>query len=102
MTNFLILEAENRMGGRINSVKMGGTYVDLGAEYVHGQDGNLVYELSKKYMKPNNDMSASKLYYSNNEEIDNTLLQGFFETFAEMKQNPGAPNVSLHESFSKR
>ncbi|KAF5272013.1 hypothetical protein FQR65_LT04994 [Abscondita terminalis] len=42
-----ILEAENRIGGRINSVKFGDAYVDLGAQWCHGQGGNVVYELVK-------------------------------------------------------
>lgn len=45
--NIVIIEAENRIGGRIHSVKMNDLgYVDLGAQWVHGQGNNSVYELS--------------------------------------------------------
>lgn len=33
-TNVTILEAENRIGGRVHSVPFGGTTVDLGAQWV--------------------------------------------------------------------
>lgn len=46
-TNLIILEAENRIGGRINSVEFGGSIVDLGGTWVHGEVGNVVYEMVK-------------------------------------------------------
>lgn len=46
--NILILEAQNRIGGRVNSVPFGKGYVDLGAQWCEGQGGNVVYELVKK------------------------------------------------------
>lgn len=45
LTNITILEAENRIGGRINSVEFGGSVVDLGGQWVHGEAGNLVYDM---------------------------------------------------------
>lgn len=47
LTNITILEAENRIGGRINSVEFGGSVIDLGGTWVHGENGNLVYEMVK-------------------------------------------------------
>lgn len=44
-TNIKILEAENRIGGRINSVKFGNAFVDLGAEFCHGEKDNIVYSM---------------------------------------------------------
>ena len=41
-----ILEAENRLGGRIESVRLGEGVVDLGAQWVHGVKGNVVYEMA--------------------------------------------------------
>lgn len=45
--DIIILEAENRIGGRINSREFGGKFVDLGAQWVHGEVGNLVYDMVK-------------------------------------------------------
>lgn len=47
LTNITILEAESRIGGRINSVEFGGSVIDLGGTWVHGENGNLVYEMVK-------------------------------------------------------
>lgn len=42
--NIIILEAECRIGGRIHTVPLNGTPVDLGAEWCDGQKGNVVYD----------------------------------------------------------
>lgn len=46
-TNITILEAENRIGGRIHSVEYGSSVLDLGAQWVHGEDGNVIYDMVK-------------------------------------------------------
>lgn len=47
--NLVILEAEDRIGGRIHSVKLNHLgYVDLGGQWVHGQGNNSVYELANE------------------------------------------------------
>ncbi|KAH1020050.1 hypothetical protein HUJ04_009779, partial [Dendroctonus ponderosae] len=45
--NITILEAENRIGGRVCSVEFGGTFVDIGGQWVHGEKGNVIYEMVK-------------------------------------------------------
>jgi spermine oxidase len=47
--NLIILEAENRIGGRIHSIPYSTGIIDLGAQWVHGQEGNIVYESFKDY-----------------------------------------------------
>lgn len=47
ISNIVILEAENRIGGRIHSVKFGDAMVDLGAQWCHGEKGNIVYDMVK-------------------------------------------------------
>jgi len=42
----VVLEARDRLGGRILTKKIGDTVTDLGASYVHGQKGNPVAELA--------------------------------------------------------
>ncbi|XP_015127867.1 spermine oxidase [Diachasma alloeum] len=42
----IILEVENRYGGRIYSTRIGEYWGDLGAQWVHGTEGNVVYELA--------------------------------------------------------
>ncbi|GIY76951.1 spermine oxidase [Caerostris extrusa] len=45
-TDFKILEARNRIGGRIVSIPLGEDQVDLGASWIHGVLGNPIYELA--------------------------------------------------------
>ncbi|XP_021918923.1 spermine oxidase-like isoform X2 [Zootermopsis nevadensis] len=47
--NVTILEAEQRMGGRIHTVLFEDAVLDLGAQWVHGEVGNVVFYLANKY-----------------------------------------------------
>lgn len=44
--NVVILEAENRIGGRIHSVNFSNGFIDLGAQWVHGVKNNIIYEIN--------------------------------------------------------
>lgn len=46
-TNITLLEASDRIGGRIRSVPYKNGYIDLGAQFIHGAKGNIVYEMVK-------------------------------------------------------
>ncbi|KAL5280240.1 hypothetical protein ACFFRR_004297 [Megaselia abdita] len=43
--NVTILEAQNRIGGRIHTIPFGDSFIDLGAQWCHGEENNVVYEL---------------------------------------------------------
>ncbi|GAB0093068.1 peroxisomal N(1)-acetyl-spermine/spermidine oxidase [Sergentomyia squamirostris] len=45
-TDFLILEARNRIGGRIVSIDIDSQKVELGANWIHGVLGNPIFELA--------------------------------------------------------
>lgn len=44
-TEVTLLEAENRIGGRINTVEFGLSMIDHGAQWCHDQKGNLIYDM---------------------------------------------------------
>ncbi|KAK2585862.1 hypothetical protein KPH14_010456 [Odynerus spinipes] len=44
--NVTILEASDRIGGRIHTVEFSNNVVDLGAQWVHGERGNVVFNLA--------------------------------------------------------
>nr|XP_029721960.1 spermine oxidase-like [Aedes albopictus] len=46
LTNLLILEATDRIGGRVHTVPFGENVIDLGAQWCHGEKNNAVYELA--------------------------------------------------------
>lgn len=41
----VILEAEDRIGGRINTIPYANGFIDLGAQWCHGEKNNAIYEL---------------------------------------------------------
>ncbi|CAO1424857.1 unnamed protein product [Diamesa serratosioi] len=47
--NVMVLEAENRIGGRINTIPFGSNVVDLGAQWCHGEKNNVVYDMVNKH-----------------------------------------------------
>lgn len=47
--NITILEAENRIGGRVNTIPFSKNVVDMGAQWCHGEKDNVVFELSNKF-----------------------------------------------------
>lgn len=49
--DFVILEAENRIGGRIHSIEFGGDNkkIDLGGQWIHGGENNAFYEAIKDH-----------------------------------------------------
>ncbi|XP_043470350.1 protein anon-37Cs-like [Leptopilina heterotoma] len=44
--NVKILEAENRIGGRVFTTKFGDNLIDLGGQWIHGEEGNIAFELA--------------------------------------------------------
>lgn len=48
-TDITILEASERIGGRVQSVKLGCATFDLGATWIHGAHGNPVYQLAEEH-----------------------------------------------------
>ncbi len=48
-TNVTLLEAQDYMGGRVKTIPFGSNVVDLGAQWVHGEEDNIVYEIVRKY-----------------------------------------------------
>ncbi|XP_010134629.1 PREDICTED: spermine oxidase isoform X2 [Buceros rhinoceros silvestris] len=46
-TDVTVLEATDRIGGRVQSVKLGHATLELGATWIHGSHGNPVYHLAE-------------------------------------------------------
>ncbi|XP_060518708.1 spermine oxidase-like [Cylas formicarius] len=78
ITNIKILEAENRQGGRVNSVKFGDGYVDLGAQFCHGEKDNIVYSLTKDLGVLKHASGDVKILYSNGVDIDQQIQDKIF------------------------
>nr|XP_022905289.1 probable polyamine oxidase 5 [Onthophagus taurus] len=86
-TDVLLLEAESRIGGRINSVKFGDNYVDLGGQWAHENAlKDPIYKLAKDLgLLERSNQSPIRLLYSNRKEFPN-IIKKFQEVIQEVYQ----------------
>lgn len=80
-------------------MNFGDAYVDLGAEYCHGQTGNIVYSMVKDYniLRHSNNDNWS-IYRSNGEQLNKDFskkIVAFADTFSNTdKDIPNCENVA--------
>ena len=43
----VVLEASSRIGGRIHSVNFNGNEIELGAQWIHGEEDNQLYDIAE-------------------------------------------------------
>lgn len=80
--NIQILEAENRIGGRVNTVKFDDYLVDLGAQWIHGEKGNVAYELvADLNITDHSEMYSDEVYSSSGQLLDPTIMTNLTATF---------------------
>ncbi|XP_055534171.1 spermine oxidase-like [Wyeomyia smithii] len=69
--NLTILEAENRIGGRIHTIPYGNNVLDCGAQWVHSNKDNFVYDMAAQYnlLEINSHRENGLCIKSNGEEV---------------------------------
>jgi spermine oxidase len=79
--NVKILEAEDRIGGRIFTTEFAGGLIDLGAQWCHGVDGNVVHELAGEDSFAETKMDFSKMTFtrSDGSEVDKESCRRLME-----------------------
>lgn len=88
--NLTILEAENRIGGRIHSIEFDGSIVDLGGQWVHGEKGNIVYEMVKDLdllSTSFNTYHDNTYYLSDGRKLDKNITDKLFKIGMEIMEN---------------
>ena len=77
----IILEAaEDRVGGRVwsRAVREGGARVEEGAQWIHGDDGNVVHQIAQQlgFLSDNNDCvsPSDAIFIKNGEVVPNELI----------------------------
>ncbi|XP_017059004.1 spermine oxidase-like [Drosophila ficusphila] len=103
--NVQLFEAEDRIGGRINTVTFGNSFVDLGAQWCHGEEGNVVYEKVKD-LDVLDRPGEYTIYFvrSNKEILSNEQTNVFKEFMGKFDVNPdceGSVGDALTESYWK-
>ncbi|KAF5287615.1 hypothetical protein FQA39_LY15818 [Lamprigera yunnana] len=77
-SDVLVLEAEDRIGGRIHSVIFGDAKVDLGAQWSHGEQNNTMYELIIDFdlLRPSH---FSKYIYYSSHNFERSIVNELFQ-----------------------
>lgn len=107
LSDITILEAENRIGGRIHSVEFGGSIVDLGGQWVHGEVGNLIYDIVKDLdlLSPSfNTYEDMTFYLPDSTVMDKKITDALFKIGEEILFDEDAKNVpgTFGDFFIKR
>lgn len=85
MTDFVLLEARKRIGGRIVSIEPDGCKLELGANWIHGILGNPMYEMALvnnlvdivHVPKPHKVIAATE----DGNQVSSQLLQEIYEAY---------------------
>ncbi|XP_017059003.1 spermine oxidase [Drosophila ficusphila] len=103
--NVQLFEAEDRIGGRINTVPFANSFVDLGAQWCHGEEGNVVYETVKDLDVLDRTGDFAVYFVRSNKEIlsdeQTKVLKEFKDEFEVKPDCEGSVGDALNESYWK-
>uniref|UniRef100_A0A146L738 Peroxisomal N(1)-acetyl-spermine/spermidine oxidase n=1 Tax=Lygus hesperus TaxID=30085 RepID=A0A146L738_LYGHE len=87
--NVTVLEAEDRVGGRVNTVPFGHSHVDLGAHWVHGEEGNAVYEIGNQLglLTPSGDFGNIEFFADDGSEVSSFVGMSLYEASCAILDN---------------
>ncbi|MBW0480170.1 hypothetical protein O181_019885 [Austropuccinia psidii MF-1] len=77
-----IVEARDRVGGRISSHNWTTGSIDIGASFLHGVDGNPLINLLKEYEQPiyfENKEDSIKIYSSHGQSLSDQVSKSLYE-----------------------
>lgn len=107
-SNIIVLEAENRIGGRVHSVDFGGSVVDLGGTWVHGEKDNIVYNMVKDLnllRTSHNNYQDNTYYLSDGTIVDKNLTNRIhkigMDVIGDEDYAKKYPNVSFGTYFQQ-
>ncbi|EDV29404.1 uncharacterized protein TRIADDRAFT_51683 [Trichoplax adhaerens] len=106
----LLLEASQRIGGRVNTkhIDKDSTFLELGASYIHGSPENPIYEIAHANKIPITrsilDFSALRYGIESNQNIDETIRNNashsYYSTIEMCKSFATAPAAQLPEGIN--
>lgn len=110
--NIVILEAENRIGGRIHSINHGTGKIDLGGQWVQGTKNNVIYDMTKQHfdfgVSPFDEIPFTYLQ-SNGQPVDKKECERLYKlaykilenSYNEMRKFNGSLGDFFVEHFNK-
>lgn len=102
--NVIVLEARDRMGGRILSKTFDTITFDLGASWIHGISGNPIYEICQKEKIHTEILNydQSQYFYKNGKKFSTTEVLEFEEYCQQVTQLIGKhSNLSLSAGLAQ-
>lgn len=84
------------MGGRINSVRFGDGFVDLGAQWIHGTTGNVIWNMVRSQcltdITPD---SYSMGWFINSEGVQDGAYEKLFDICDEISNSDKCDSVAV-------
>ncbi|XP_076651144.1 spermine oxidase [Halictus rubicundus] len=101
--DILILEAEDRIGGRVKTVKFDEYLVDQGAQWIHGDTENVVYDMAAPLnLTDHSDPYLFEMFMSNGEQLDPGLVENITKIFIEYLETNDDPAIkNCNASFGE-
>ncbi|KAJ6636278.1 Peroxisomal N(1)-acetyl-spermine/spermidine oxidase [Pseudolycoriella hygida] len=106
-SDIVILEAQDRIGGRVYSIPFGKGFLDLGGQWCEGEGGNVVYELVKPHFEfgdtgitPENDHCHTSDGIMLDQSICTNMLNMSMSILEDYKKM-GKSNKSLGEYYEE-
>ncbi|KAI8987175.1 hypothetical protein BDB01DRAFT_784883 [Pilobolus umbonatus] len=84
--DFILLEAQPSIGGRVSHRAFGNNHIELGANWIYGKGDNPIYKLAVKYglkVSPNDKRNVA--YFDDEGEMDHEIGKRVSDEFEEIK-----------------
>lgn len=106
--NVRIVEMSDRIGGRVKTLKFADNYVDMGAQWVYGQKGNVVYQMVKELNileKSDDTLKNINWIRSNGDELSKSVVEEMLNLIStiyyKMQDDQIDPEASFGEYVSQ-
>lgn len=104
--NVSLLEASDRIGGRINTVPFASNVIDLGAQWIHGRKKNVVFQLVKNHgltdVTPDSFFEGLLVSSEGKEEKDYDTLSELCYKIADEDDSEDVGSIPYGEYFMSR
>ena len=100
----VLLEARDRIGGRIWTSKIGGYSIDLGASWIHGTDGNPIAKIAAKnnIQTLTTDYDNNSIYFQDLSQPHRSVDQILKDFWPYARQRPTVSLRKLFETYVRR
>ncbi|CAF0888908.1 unnamed protein product [Brachionus calyciflorus] len=90
--DFVVLEASNYIGGRIKTMPFQKSFIEIGAQWMHGTENNPVYDIAASIDAVDDSTDkADNMYYStqDGQKLDEKIVEAIQKETADIMENLG-------------